>query len=131
MKVFKKRYILGLLAILVVYSIFNLLVGDSPDAYGIPRKLRHVLKFLTVGLVYAIGSLALKRTYDGWMLQLWHLVHIVLLFLLLVIGGWDWLIQPVSYTFKRLANSIQEFLISPVLYLAMGVIGARIIQQPQ
>jgi hypothetical protein len=42
-----------------------------------------------------------------------------------VIGLYDWTYGMVSIKTKEIAASMQEFLISPVLYFAMGLINKK------
>ncbi|MFM6953680.1 MAG: hypothetical protein ACKOWL_01685 [Sphingobacteriaceae bacterium] len=62
------------------------------------------------------------------MSYLWHFVHLTLLFLLVSIGLYDWFLGMVSQEVKDFTSSIQEFLISPVLYVGMGILNKRLKQ---
>ncbi len=123
------RYIGALMVILVLYTAYHLMLGDNKAAEAIPRKWRHFYRFGVVLAVYGAGTWGLGRQREKWLLNLWHLIHTTLITGLLLIGVWDWGIQPVSYAVRRLGNSIHEFLISPLLYLATGLVG-RITRRP-
>ena len=117
------QFIMGLIAILGLYSAYHLLVGDNPDWEKIPHKLRQLSKIGVVLAVYGTGTAGLGKLPQKWLLQLWHLIHTTLIAVLLLIGFWDFVISELPYSFKRLGNSIHEFLISPLLYLATALVG--------
>lgn len=96
------------------------------DISQIPRKIRHVIKFTTTIAVYIIGSFYLGQIKEKWMSRLWHIVHIALLCIITSFGLFDWFINPLSQSTKDLVQSMQEFLISPVLYVSMGVLNNKI-----
>jgi len=119
----RRTFLIGFAGIVLVYSLYYLLVRDSQQFYHIPRKIRHVYKFLSVIYVYGIGMWALKK-YSGavWMIAVWHFVHLVLILFLLLIGFVDWFYIPLSFKWKHLGASAHEFLISPVLYCIAGIV---------
>jgi hypothetical protein len=53
---------------------------------------------------------------------LWHLVHVSGILVLLLTGLFDWLIHPLNYAVCIMLRQIHEFLISPVLYVGMGLL---------
>jgi hypothetical protein len=122
----RSRWIGGLIVILVVYTLFYLLFADRAFTYEIPRKLRHVIKFGTTIVVYFVGTYHLGNLEDKWMSQVWHFVHISLLCAITAIGLYDWVFGMVGTKTKELAATMQEFLISPVLYVAMGILNKRL-----
>jgi len=123
------KWIGGLILILLIYSLFYLLFADRYYTYSIPRKIRHLIKFSTTITVYLVGTFHLGQIKSKWMLQLWHFIHVSLLLTITSIGIYDWTIGMVSYKTKEIAASMQEFLISPVLYFAMGLINNKLNQQ--
>jgi hypothetical protein len=127
----KQRYLTGLMIILLIYSLFYMLFADRADTLLIPRKWRHVIKFCTTCMVYLVGTHHLGKQKNSWMLYLWHLLHISLLSTITCIGLYDWIFGMVSYHVKEIAASIQEFLISPMLYIAMGILNKRLVSNLQ
>ena len=115
----KYRWLAGLLLILVVYSIFYLFFVENPNIEDVPRKFRHMIKFVTTITVYFIGTTHLGELEAKWMSILWHFIHISLLFTITMIGLYDWTFGMVDVKTKELAASMQEILISPVLYVGM------------
>lgn len=121
----RSRFLMGLILIIMAYSAFYIFFADSENALIIPRKIRHVIKFSTTILVYVVGSFHLGSLQQKWMSMLWHFTHITLLIIITSIGLYDWVFGMVSQPTKDLAQSIQEFLISPVLYVGMGILNNK------
>ncbi|ULC58307.1 hypothetical protein MBM09_10280 [Flaviramulus sp. BrNp1-15] len=78
--------------------------------------------FSTTIAVYFVGTIHLGKLEDTWMSTLWHLIHISGLFIITSLGLFDWFVLEISKSLKHLAYTIQEILISPVLYVAMGLL---------
>jgi hypothetical protein len=128
MKLYKtprSRWIGGLAIILVIYTLFYIYFVDG-DVLWIPRKIRHVIKFATTIAVYLVGTAHLGELKDKWMSHLWHLIHISLLGFITLVGLYDWTFGMVSQQIKDMTWTMQEFLISPVLYVGMGIINNRL-----
>ena len=122
------RWVAGLIIIIILYSVYYLYFADRQYTYFIPRKIRHIIKFGTTIAVYITGTYHLGNLRDRWMGQLWHIIHISLLITITTIGLYDWTFGMVRYSIKEIAASMQEFLISPVLYVSMGIINNRLKQ---
>ncbi|MBM3440405.1 MAG: hypothetical protein FJX94_06040 [Bacteroidetes bacterium] len=122
----RHKWIGGLVIILIIYTLFYNFFADRAYTYEIPRKLRHVIKFGTTIAVYFVGTYHLGKLKDQWMAHLWHFIHISLLMIITGIGIFDWTFGMVSYKTKELAASMQEFLISPVLYVGIGLINQKL-----
>jgi hypothetical protein len=121
-----QRYWAGLVFIILIYSMFYILFADRAETILIPRKWRHVIKFMTTIVVYLIGSYHLGKQKNTWMLYMWHIIHISLLSTITSIGLYDWVFGMVRIGVKEIAASMQEFLISPILYIAMGILNQRL-----
>lgn len=118
----KTRFISGLIVIIIIYSCYYIYFAENNALAFLPRKTRHIIKFLTTISVYFVGTFHLGRLKDSWMSVLWHLIHISGLCIIALIGLYDWFIMEVSLNAKQLVSGIQEILISPVLYVAMGLL---------
>lgn len=118
-------FLLGLIAIVVIYSLYNIYF-DLTSVPGIPGKWKHINKFVFVLVIYGTGTLALKNFTVQWMMLIWHFIHILFISVLLLIGFYDWYHGSITSQVRNLANSLQEFLISPVLYLCMGIVQYRL-----
>ncbi len=125
----RRRFVMGFVLIVLIYSAYYIYFADTPDAILIPRKIRHLIKFGTTILVYVVGSFHLGTLQQKWMGMLWHCIHISLLVTITSIGLYDWTFGMVSQPTKDLAQSMQEFLISPVLYVGMGILNRQFKKQ--
>ena len=121
----RSRWIGGLAIILVIYTLYYLYFAEK-DVMWIPRKIRHVIKFVTTIAVYLVGTAHLGQLKDKWMSHLWHLIHISLLGIITLVGLYDWTFGMVSQQVKDMTATMQEFLISPVLYVGMGILNNRL-----
>jgi hypothetical protein len=96
---------------------------------SLDRILQYFIKFLFTLFAYLIGSYHLGKLKDEWMSFLWHFIHISGLCIITSIGLYDWQISDISLSTLLFAASIQEFLISPMLYLAMGLLNRSLNKQ--
>lgn len=73
--------------------------------------------------VYFVGTMHLGKLKDSWMSSIWHLVHVSGLTIITILGLADWILtQGISLSLREFTLSIQETLISPVLYVGMGLL---------
>ena len=119
------RFIIGLILIILIYTIYYLYFIDN-ISMTISRRTKHVGSFLTTIIIYFIGTLHLGKLSDTWMSTIWHLVHVSGLCILTLLGLYDWCIDEISLSLRSFAQSIQETLISPVLYVGMGLINTSL-----
>ena len=118
----KAKFTIGLILIILVYSCYYIYIYENEDLMFISRKVMHLVQFSITVLVYLIGTFFLGKLEDNWMSYLWHLIHITGLGIITSIGCYDWFIAETTLKAKVFARSIQETLISPVLYVAMGLL---------
>jgi len=125
-KLSKRRiYWIGFIVIVIIYSLYNLYLVDVTYYQSIPRKVRHIGKFVSILTIYGTGTLALRKYTADWMMFIWHMVHIIIITLLLLIGIYDWSFGEISAQFRNVANTLFEFLISPVIYIAVGILNSK------
>lgn len=122
MGILKRGLWLGLLQLMVIYTAMYLFFYEAPYLADIPRKLRHLIKFSSLIGVYLLGTYHLRFEQQRWMGAVWHIVHISGISFVLSVGAFDWLVHPTSQAVRLLAHQINEFLISPVLFVAMGLL---------
>lgn len=127
----KKKFVCGLIQLVAVYTALHLLYFEAPDVLEIPRKIRHLIMIASLLGVYALGTYHLQFGTATWMRVLWHLVHLGGMAFLFALGLFDWLIQPLSYPMRLMLRQVHEFLISPVLYVGMGLLGKYLPQKDQ
>jgi len=109
----------GLLAIIIIYSLYNLVFLNRAFYYSVPRAVRHVVKLGAIVIVYATGLLIFRRCAPRWVLSVWHLVYAAATLLLLSIGVYDGLLQAVSYPVRGFADTVEECLVSPAPYVVL------------
>jgi hypothetical protein len=117
---------MGLLLIAGLYGLYYVFF-----LYGIALDMslrgRHVLKFLFTISVYATGAFCLRGFAVPWMRWIWHGTYLVILVLLVGLGLYDWLVARTSLGVREVADNLQEFLVSPLLYVAMRIVGRAFI----
>jgi len=112
---------LGLIAMALLYGLyyFYFLNGLS---FSIGLRARHVVKFVFILIAYGIGSFALPDHTAGWMMRIWHWAYGIGLFLLLLVGIYDWGIARTPLQVRFIADDLQELLVSPILYAVIGML---------
>ena len=128
----RMRFISGLLFIILIYSWYYLYFMNTEGSWMLYSKLAfHLIRFGTTIAVYFVGTFHLGKLKDSWMSSLWHLVHISGLIIITSMGLFDWFIFEISRNLKEFAHTIQEILISPVLYVAMGLLNKSLKRDSQ
>lgn len=126
MKLYKSdrvRFISGLIFIVIIYSWYYLYFMNSEGSWmSYSNVAFHLIRFGTTIAVYFVGTFHLGKLKDSWMSSLWHLVHVSGFIIITSMGLFDWFIFEISRNLKEFAHTIQEILISPVLYVAMGLL---------
>jgi uncharacterized membrane protein (DUF485 family) len=117
------NYWTGLVVLLVGYLLLQLLYFYPTDALpeavkGFP--LSPVWWLLAV--VYLAGGWILNQVGVRWQLVVWHVVHIFLISYAMTVLAVSRFIGSVPYSILSTVRPILEFLISPVLYIAMGLL---------
>ena len=116
------RFVVGLIFIIIVYAAFYIFFSENQASKLIPVKTRHLIKFTSTIIVYFIGTIHLRMLKDSWMYTLWHFVHIVGLLILMLMGFVHWYLFEFNAHIKGYAVMVQELLMSPILYVAMGIL---------
>jgi len=119
----KRDFITGLVVLVIIYSAYYLLVADNDRIIQKTPWVIHSIKILVVLAIYFAGTYFLSRLPKKWLKQLWHLVHIVLISVLVLLWTWHFAITPLPLNLRNFGYSIHEFLISPLLYLATWLLG--------
>lgn len=91
-----------------------------------PLHGRHLVKLLFIVLAFMAGDYCLKRYATAWMLRTWRVIYIVGPGLLLLLGGYDWMVMRVPLTIRGIADDVQELLVSPLVYIGINIL-ARLI----
>jgi hypothetical protein len=126
----KRTYIIGgFIGIILVYSLYNMYLVDVNYYDQIPRKVRHIARFLSIVMVYGIGLYTLKKAMEGWVINIWNIIYLVFASLLIIIGLYDWATGGASNQLRNIANTLHEFLISPVLFVALYIIYTKLLRK--
>jgi hypothetical protein len=117
----KQWFWTGLILISVLYCLYYVLFLYRM-ALDMSIRERHVVKFLFILMVYGAGFTCLHKWGMPWMLRVWHMCYMLIVLLLLLLGGYDWMIARTPESIRSIADSLQGFLISPILYVAMRIV---------
>lgn len=91
----------------------------------VPVWLKHnrqLFRWVNMSFVYVIGIFVIRKMTPAWLLFSWNIVHIVLMGYLMLAAAYEYFIAPMPYGIRGSAAPIIEFLISPVFYVAMGLL---------
>jgi len=124
----RKFIILGLLAIAIVYSLYNICLVYVSYYDDIPRKVRHINRLLSILIVYGIGYYSFKKYGVKWISDIWNVIYFAVVIILVLIGLYDWSFGPASMQTRNIAKTLHEFLISPVLYVAILIINRTLVK---
>lgn len=120
-----RNYWLGFWIMILAYSIVRLFfyepVFRMPDWVHGNRQL---IRWINITFVYVLGIFVIRTMRERWMLYLWNLVHVLLIAYLLLAAAYEYFIAPMPYGIRGSAAPIIEFLISPVYYMALGLLHA-------
>ena len=111
----KRGFWTGLIIILIIYTLVYLFFYEAPYLNNIPRMLSHLIRFIILISVYLIGSYHLRLNNIKWMYIIWHFIHITGIGFISLFGLYHFLISPIPLFVRNFLQSINEFLISPVL----------------
>jgi hypothetical protein len=117
-----RKFWFGLITILIIYTLFYLFFNEASYLSQIPRKIRHIIKFVVLFTIYLIGVWNLSLDKIIWMRTVWHIIHLSGIVLLLLLGAYDWLIHPMPLFMREVLDAVNEFLIGPTLYVGMGLL---------
>ena|SRR5690606_1510932 len=118
----KTRFLAGLILIVIFYSLYYIYFVENQYFINTSKLILHTIRFSITILIYFIGTIHLGKLKDSWMSTLWHLIHISGLTIMTSLGLISWFIIDIGFDLKQVAYTIQELLISPVLYVAMGLL---------
>jgi hypothetical protein len=113
----------GLILISILFSLYYVLFLYR-IALDMPLRGRHVVKFFFILLVYGAGFSCLRKWGMPWMLRIWHFCYLLIVLFLLLLGSYDWAIARTPISIRDIADSLQGFLISPILYVALRIVAS-------
>lgn len=122
-----EKYWTGLIWLLLVYTAVQLLYFNPPVKlpYWV-QTFKQPIRWFSITIVFITGIFILRRVKDQWLLILWNLIHFVVIGYLLAVAFYEYIIAPVSYGIRASVEPIVEFLVSPIIYIGMGIMYASI-----
>jgi hypothetical protein len=125
-----RNYWMGLLIMTAAYTAVQFLFNNPYlSSSDIPVDPRQIIRWVNILLIYITGILVIRKMKPGWLLFTWNLVHIVLIAYLFLAVVYEQFVAPLPYGIRGSAAPIIEFLISPVFYMAMGLIYSGLYQK--
>lgn len=120
---FPKKFWKGFWIIVAAYTLVQLF-PTFPKLLQLDRSIlfRQLARLLAVLVVYVTGARVLGNSQARLLLFCWHAIHLVFMGLLLGLAMVEWGIKPISFGIRASIAPIIEFLISPLLYLAAGLL---------
>jgi len=115
----KSYFVSGLIQVLIIYTTFYLLNFLSYKFYDF-RILPLISLSCLLG-VYILGIFHLRLINLPWISLIWHLIYVSGLLIYIPLTFFDCYYGPLSYVTRGMLKQIHEFLISPVLYLGLGL----------
>ena len=117
-----RRLGVGLVAVIVVYAVYKLVLCDPRFLEDTSRAFRHFMKFGIAIAVYGLGVFAFHRNSQGWVLSVWHILYVGMLVLLTLMGVFDAVGGGLPMVARGLTTTLFEFLISPVPLVVLVVV---------
>ena len=120
-----KNYWTGLLILTLAYTLVQFLFYHP--VIPVLRSLlqyKQAVRWFNIFFVYVIGIWVIRTMHVSWLLFIWNIVHVVMIGYLLLAAAYEYLIAPLPYGIRGSVAPIVEFLISPIIYMAMGLIYA-------
>jgi hypothetical protein len=125
----RRRYVIaGLLAIILVYTLYYMTFVYVGHFNDIPRKIRHTGRLVSILIVYGVGFYAFKKYDVKWISAIWNFIYFTVIVVLLLIGLYDWSFGPASPQTRNIAKTLHEFLISPILYVGILILNRILIK---
>jgi len=116
------RFVAGLAAIALLYTVYMLYFDNPRFLDGSSRGVRHVIRFSTILITYAIGLRVFTRVYPSWLVQIWNIGYLGILGILLLLGVYDFWTQSLSVPFRDFIITVHESLISPIPFVIAGLV---------
>jgi hypothetical protein len=123
----RRFYLIGLTVIVLLYILYYLVFVY--DVFLIvPMRVRQLIKLGYIFVIYGTGVWALRKDTARWIMKIWHLLYGSTFLFLILLGVFDWRLGHTSLAVREVAGNLHEFLISPVLYIAIGLLRRRMPQ---
>ncbi len=120
---YPKNYWKGLLALIPLYTIAQLIYYLPTTDIPIPINIFPLSPvWLLISIIFLTGWWILKKIGVQWIISIWKGVHIMIIGIVLIIlvGNKAFDVGPLGILSS--VRPMIEFLISPILYIALGII---------
>ena len=114
--------ILGLAVIVVIYSLYSVFLTTTVYLQHTPRLVKVGLKLFCIVLIYLSGYFSIRNYGTKWVRDIWNLIYFITTAILILFSLFNWLFDPSSLPLRNLAKAFDEFLISPLLFIAIVII---------
>jgi hypothetical protein len=120
-----KNYWIGFLILALAYTLVQFLFYHPviPVLRSL-LKYKQSVRWFNITFVYVVGIMVIRTMHVNWLLFIWNIVHVVMIGYLLLAAAYEYLIAPLPYGIRGSVAPIVEFLISPIIYMAMGLLYA-------
>ncbi|MDO6435070.1 hypothetical protein Q4E93_30930 [Flavitalea sp. BT771] len=123
-----RRFFLIGLGVIVLFYILYYVVFVYHVFLVVPMRLRQLIKLGFILLTYGTGVWALRKDTARWIMKIWHLLYGCTFLFLILLGVLDGWLGRMSPAVREVAGNLHEFLISPVLYIVIGLLRRRMPQ---
>ena len=122
-----KNYWIGFLILALAYTLVQFLFYHPiiPVVRGL-LQYKQTVRWFNITFVYVVGILVIRTMHVSWLMFIWNIVHVVMIGYLLLAAAYEYLIAPLPYGIRGSVAPIVEFLISPIIYMAMGLLYAGV-----
>lgn len=125
-----KKFWIGLVVIMILYTIYQFLYVETNYLHeNIDRRMRHIIAFGILIAVYLVGAFCLKNKEANWMKIVWNFIYIIGVTGLILLGLYDWMIKEFSLNAKLTLRNVNDFLVSPILYIGIGILSKLFVQK--
>jgi hypothetical protein len=118
----RTRFLLSLLAITLLFSVYHLYLTGYGYFQATSKMTRHIVRFGSILLAWAIGEFAFRKNIPGWLLQVWRSLYAGVTLLLLLTGVYDWYAGGLPGGIRNMAITLNEFLLSPAPFVIIWLI---------
>jgi len=112
----------GLIGLLAVYSAYSLFLTSGIYLNQTPRIEKVALKWLSIMVVFLIGFFSLRSYAVKWVVEIWNLIYLLTSGILIIASIINWLHEGSIPPVRNIAKALDEFLISPLLYIGIIII---------
>jgi hypothetical protein len=120
---------LGLVFISLLFISYYSLVSKVPFyRTSVPRPAKHAFNIFMVIVVYAIGTMGLKRFEVNWISFIWKGLHFTIIIGLIMVAFYDFFTGWTHLKNRHLIFLLKEINLSLIAYVCFGILIPRLPQ---